>query len=722
MNAVSPICLTDLVPALRWSDPAMVGPVLWHARLIEGWWSSLPIVRVMDLAGSTWLSHSLARLAAEQWSHLQLGEFIPSLRSAHVDLDDIAEPVRGALLATAGGWDRLVSASPSAIAAWGMPESCGPLDLVSTAAWRALQPFSDEQQRGAAPSPALMVEAVRTLANWMPQSAPEHVHSALSYLTAATGAGPAEAPAEPEDATHAQSPATRAIRTLRALRAQRDEEARAAGGAAREQDLPDHESAGAPADAAAEAQPEPGSVRSSLLGPDGTLRRPSFGPPKGQGGEQPAQQPAELGRHPLVDLLEEFFRNWTEVERNVAAERLFASDPISIRLLADQLGVDLREIRNAQRTVEERLLQWLGSPGGAPLTRHMRELSDHLGSAATVDHLITAHTDHPVEVPALGTPLWRVVITLFTDRRLHNGWLVADDPHRMRWQTREMLGDAPSISDAAIRLGRLGIRQQAVRAWLLSTPGVTIREGHVLVDPSIPVENAPPGPAYGTPPDPGPEVDGSTTANGLPIRRRPGGEAPAAPEQTEQQPQPAAPQPPRVAASERCFRAPDGRWWHRVDVSGDHLQGAPVTVPPGYATHLGLQPGRLLCLTAPGADLLVLVWRDQPAFDSLRPLLRRLSAQAGDRVFITVNGDRLDARRLPAADLSSHSPTSRALHLIGYTAPAATEEALKIIARRISEDGADTRAAEPQSLLDSLTERGDTDIAQELGPALTPAH
>ncbi|MUL43610.1 hypothetical protein FZ103_20960 [Streptomonospora sp. PA3] len=709
MNAVSPTCLTDLVPALRWSDPAMVGPVLWHARLVEGWWSSMPLPRVVDIAGATWLSYSLARLAAEQWGHLQLGEFLPSLRAVETDLDDVAEPVRGALLATAGSWERLVSASPAAIGAWGLPESCGPLDLISTATWRAIQPFTQEQGRAAAPSPALMVEAVRTLANWLPQSAPDHVRSALSYLTAATGAGGAAAEAEEQPPPSA---ATRAIRTLRALRAQRDEESRSGATPAEEQE------AAAPSESG-EAEGGRRFGRRSLLGPDRTLRRPAFGPPKGHGAEQAAPAP-ELGRHPLVDLLEDFFRNWTDVERTVAAERLFASDPVSIRLLADQLGVELREIRNSQRTVEERLLQWLGSPGGAPLTKHMRELSDHLGAAATVDHLITAHPDHPVDVPALGTPLWRVVITLFTDRRLHNGWLVADDPHRMRWQTREMLGDAPSTSDAAIRLSRIGIRQQAVRAWLLSTPGVTIREGHVLVDPSIPVENAPPGPGYGTPPDPGPEAEGTTTANGLPIRRRPGAEAPH--QERPEQPAPEAPQPPQVADSARCFRAPDGRWWHRVDVTADHLNGAPVTVPPGYATHLGLQPGRLLCLTAPGADLLVLVWRDQPAFDSLRPLLRRLSAQPGDRVFITVNGDRLDARRLPAADLSSHSPTSRALHLIGYTAPAPTEEALKIIARRISEDGSDTRAAEPQSLVEALTERGDTDIAGELRPGLLPTH
>ncbi|MBV2364734.1 hypothetical protein ACFPZ0_08825 [Streptomonospora nanhaiensis] len=690
MNAVSPICLTDLVPALRWSDPAAVGPVLRHARLIEGWWNSLPLTRVLDIAGATWLAHSLARLAAEQWGHLELGEFLPTLRAEDVDLDDIAEPVRGALLATAGSWERLVSATPAAVAAWGLPESCGPIDVISTATWRAVNPFAREQGRMPAPSPALMVEAVRTLANWLPASAPEHVHSALAYLTSATGADADEADTAAEPPPP-QSPATRAIRTLRALRAQRDEEARAA----------------AEADAAAASEPA-----APAAGAARALRRPAFGPPKGARG--PAER--ELGRHPLVDLLEELLRTWTEVERTVAAERLFATDPISIRLLADQINVDLRDIRNAQRTVEERLLQWLSSPGGAPLTKHMRELSEQLGAATTVDHVISAHPDHPVEVPSLGAPLWRVVITLFTDRRLHNGWLVADDPHRMRWQTRELLGDAPSLTDATLRLGRIGIRQQAVRAWLLSTPGVSIRDGHVLVDPTIPVEAPPPGSggSYGSHSDPVPEAGGTTTANGLPIRRRPGTEAP----RPEHEDRPAPPEPPRVAASARCFRAPDGRWWHRVDVTADHLNGAPVTVPPGYATHLGLQPGRLLCLTAPGADLLVLVWRDQPAFDSLRPLLRRLSVQPGDRVFITVNGDRLDARRLPAADMSGHSPTGRALHLIGYTAPAPTDEALKILARRISEDGDDSQAGDPHALLEALTRRGDTDIAQELRPVL----
>ncbi len=698
MNAVSPICLIDLVPALRWSNPADTAPVLQHGRLIEGWWRAVPLPRVLDIAGSTWLSHSLARLSVERWDHLELAEFLPTLRTLQVDLAEIAEPVRGAVLATAGSWEQLITASPATMETWPFPADCCAIDIVSAVTWRAVHPFTRDHIRGPVPSPALMIEAVRTIGNWMPASAPEHVHNALTYLSTATGADSAD-PRRPADHTADSPPpppsaATRAIRTLRALRAQRDEE----------------EHASRPESTAADfAEGGAQKFRSSLLGPGRTLRRPAFGPPKEYreqaGGSVPEPAP-EPGCHPLVDLVEGLFRSWRELERVVAAERLFATDPVSIRLLSDQISVEIGEIRNAQRTVEEHLLQWLGSPDGTPITEHLQKLSEELGAATTIDHLISAHPDHPVEVPSLGTPLWRVIITLFTDRRLYNGWLVADDPHRMRWQTRELLSDGPSLADAGIRLGRLGIRQQSLRAWLLSTPGVTIRDGYVLVDPSTSMEAPAPAPGYN-----GHthlvQGAGETTSSGLPIRRR--RPAATAPPQQEQ--------PPRVAVSARCFRAPDGRWWHRVDVTADHLNGAPVTVPPGYATYLGLQPGRLLCLTAPGADLLVLVWRDQPAFDSLRPLLRRLSAQAGDRVFITVNGDRLDARRLPAADLSDCGPTSRALHLIGYTAPAATEEALKIISRRITEDGDDSNT-DPRALLDLLTRRGDTDIAGELRPAL----
>ncbi|WP_431869362.1 hypothetical protein [Nocardiopsis eucommiae] len=776
MNAVSPICLVDLAPALRWSRSPDVAPLLQHDRLIDGWWHSLPVTRVLDIAGPPWLANGLARLAVEHWGHIALSEFLPSLRTQPVDCSDLAEPVRGAVVNTAGDWDRLIASTPQEMHDWRLP-GCGVLDIVSTVAWRALQPCC-ELPGGPTPSPALMTEAVRTIAHWLPDSAPDHVRSALDYLESATGSGgaPDRNGGSGDSAYPPQTPATRAIRTLRALRAQRDQDQPTVEQPAEPGSVPVAEApAAAVGGMVSSAAMIPGSAlsaetvssaavetatsgvgdlrsqfRSSLLGPGRTLRRPSFSRTKAPAPERVEEPPAPvLGQHPLVDQVEEMFRSWPELERTVAAERLFATDPISIRVLSEQISVDVTEIRGAQRKVEERLLRWLGSPEGAAITKHLRELSEQLGSATTIDRLINAHPDHPVDVPTLHTPLWRVIITLFTDRRMHNGWLIADDPSKLRWQTRELLGDGPNLTEAGIRLGRIGIRPQELRAWLLSTPGVSLRDGSVYVDTSVPMEAPHDGHAT--------EESGATTENGLPIRRRPDGQpGPADPvahgaeplhqhrSDPEQNgfgpvspPLPSSPPMPPVsrtthhgpvrpgasdpAASARCFRAPDGRWWHRIDITADHLNGAPVAVPTGYATHLGLQPGRLLCLTAPGADLLVLVWRDQPAFDSLRPLLRRQAAQPGDRMFITVSGDRLDARKLPAGDLSGHPPAARALHLIGYTAPAATEEALRILSRRITDHG-DESLAEPQALLEALSLRGDEDIAGELRSAMFATH
>ena len=223
MNAVSPICLVDLAPALRWSKSPDVAPLLHHDRLIDGWWNSLPIARVLEIAGPPWLAHSLARLAVEQWAHVPLVEFLPSLRGQQVECGELAEPVRTVVASTAGQWDRLVNASPQEIDSWSLRE-CRAIDVISTVAWRALHPCSN-LPTGPVPSPALMLEAVRTIAHWLPESAPEHERDALDYLNGATNADGLPSGQGTEDSDGPpQTPATRAIRTLRALRAQRERE------------------------------------------------------------------------------------------------------------------------------------------------------------------------------------------------------------------------------------------------------------------------------------------------------------------------------------------------------------------------------------------------------------------------------------------------------------------------------------------------------------------
>lgn len=734
MNACSPICLVDLVPALRWSKPADVDPFLHHPRLAEQWWESLPVTRAVEVAGTTWLAHSLTRLLTEQWDHLPLRDLLPALRSED-GVELAADPVRSVVIATVGDWQRLLDAPLATVTSWAFPSDCDALAVLSTAVLRSVEPYAEGPAAGPSgpsPSPGLIVEAVRTIANWMPESSPPHVHEALSYLAAATGADPlsrgvpppspagdpAGAEPNPGDTVpdgHGHA-ASRALRTLRALRANRNQ-----------QDLHNQSATAPAATSPASTSSSDGASSSPLVTPEGGLRRPEFGPPRARRAYvEPTDAnheatvptplpppPSNLTERPLVATVDQLFRGWEPLERTVAAERLFPAEPVSIRVLAGQVGVDVDRIRSAQRTAEERIVRWLSSPGGTAVTQHLHTVAEHIGTAATLDHLIAAHPEHPVEVPALGAPLWRVVVALFTDRRMHDGWLVAGDPHQLRWHTRQLLGGQPSVDEAGTRLTQqLGIRPPALRAWLSSTPGVTIAGERILLD-------AQPGAQPPTPPPGVParvpgmtEEQMPTTANGLPIRRRAGA---VADEDT-------APAHPGVAESARCFRAPDGRWWHRVDVTADHLNGAPVTVPTGYAAHLGLQPGQLLCLTAPGADLLVLVWRDQPAFDSLRPLLRRLSAQPGDRVFITIDGDRLDARRLASAEVVEDGQTGKALHLLGYTAAASPEAALEIIGHRICPDGQQP-SSDAATVLEMLERRGDNDIVAELRPALyVPAH
>ena len=62
MDAESSICLSDLVPALRWSRPQQVAEVLADPRLPAGWWASVGITRALGTAGIEWISERLARL------------------------------------------------------------------------------------------------------------------------------------------------------------------------------------------------------------------------------------------------------------------------------------------------------------------------------------------------------------------------------------------------------------------------------------------------------------------------------------------------------------------------------------------------------------------------------------------------------------------------------------------------------------------------------------
>ncbi|MFG1948005.1 sigma factor-like helix-turn-helix DNA-binding protein [Nonomuraea sp. NPDC048826] len=166
-----------------------------------------------------------------------------------------------------------------------------------------------------------------------------------------------------------------------------------------------------------------------------------------------------------------------------------------------------------------------------------------------------------------------------------------------------------------------------------------------------------------------------------------------------------------VSETRRSFRSRDGRWWHRVDVNAEHLRGSGSPLPTGFAAHLGMAPGGSLTAATPSGDVVV-SWHNQPTMGSIRNVLADFKASEGDHVFLTVSdGGELLTRYLPAAP-PGMPPLNRALYLIGYTAPVASEmEGLRLIGARIGLPETATR----EEVFARLRERGDRDILGFLG-------
>ncbi|GAA3420852.1 sigma factor-like helix-turn-helix DNA-binding protein [Streptosporangium vulgare] len=161
-----------------------------------------------------------------------------------------------------------------------------------------------------------------------------------------------------------------------------------------------------------------------------------------------------------------------------------------------------------------------------------------------------------------------------------------------------------------------------------------------------------------------------------------------------------------VSETRRCFRSRDGRWWHRVDVNAEHLRGSGSPLPTGFAAHLGMAPGGQLTASTPSGDV-VISWHNQPTMGSIRPVLIAANASEGDHVFLTVSdGGELLTRYLPAASPALPA-LNRALHLIGYTAPVASEaEGVRLIGARIGLSEGCTR----EEVIARLRDRGDREI------------
>ncbi|GIH61233.1 hypothetical protein [Microbispora siamensis] len=671
MDAESTICLSDLVPALRWSRPQQVAEMLADPRLPGGWWASVGIGRAMRATGVDWLCERLARLAVGRWDHLPLIDLLPALQVHTVDpaMPGWPDPVR-TVVNHLGGWYRLRRLTPCDLQAPAAPASPEVLlttvfrevfgrlesELASGRPEQALaggKPATPAQVQAQAQAPAspasepLPQAAPGTTSQPFPQAGTSS-QPFPQVAAPGTTSQPFARPAAPAPGQAAETP----TRTP----AQQGQAPVRPG-----QSAPSP--APSPASQAPVAEPPKPATQPFARQPGASIPQPAAAPVQQPAAEAARErQPADLSAHPMVAVVEGLFRGWDPLARAVAAERLFAAEPVSLRTLAHNLNVDRELLSQAQRAAEERVLLWLRSPDSAPLTGHLFGLTEWLGAAATQEQLIAADPSHPIEVPALGTPLWRVLVTLMPDRRLQDGWLVVGDLAGLRDKTRQLLASKPADADVVELLGQLGIRAHSAKAWLDSMPQagspsepapLPTRHGPDQTAKPAPLPRRTPGAnghhhGRGGVPIPsqannGPDAATALAAlnaltngnlNGNPNGNLNGNLAGGVPR-------------PHLVPNPRPTSSPasDPRRWQRIDVTSGHLRGEPVAVPEGYAAQLGMRPGTLLSVTGPGDNAVVLVWRDrQPVFDSLQPVLMRLNARPGDSVYVTVDGYRLDAQ------------------------------------------------------------------------------
>ncbi|PZG21588.1 hypothetical protein C1I98_37030 [Spongiactinospora gelatinilytica] len=161
-----------------------------------------------------------------------------------------------------------------------------------------------------------------------------------------------------------------------------------------------------------------------------------------------------------------------------------------------------------------------------------------------------------------------------------------------------------------------------------------------------------------------------------------------------------------MSFTRRCFRQPDGRWWLRIDLTEEHLNGAECPLPSGFAAYLGLSPGQSRTVSSTAGDL-TMTWQSRPVVESLLRLLEEVEAKEGGHLFLTLSEEgMLRTRHLDAAG-PDVEPITQALRLVGYTAPDNTaDQASRVIATRIGMAG----SVGHSDLLVRLRERGDRDL------------
>ncbi|MFJ2751015.1 sigma factor-like helix-turn-helix DNA-binding protein [Streptomyces sp. NPDC087297] len=730
--------LADLLPALRYADPHLLAARLEDVRLPLGWWHATPLMEVERVIGAEALSHQVAQALRSLWPHAELGDVIPVLR----------------LLGTPGVEPGRTVAQVAREAGPGVVDG----DRVLAVAFASIL---DRLHRRGVPrlesEGARVRDAVSAIARWLPADAPAEVRAALAVLQGVEeepedGPSPVSVPEPVEEQVAEDQPAAVELPAPREAFEDQDQDQ----DPAEDDEEPHVDDASSPSPAPAPVlMDKPLAAFARLVG--GWDERALVIAGQRTFTDEPMK---------LQDLGERFSvsrERVRQLERTVmgSVRRWLSADEDGrafaghLAAVAEQLGTvgQVAEVHalhpDHARTVEAMGIP-LGDivarllPGGTLVGTWIVQGDAAALRAVMQEDLLAACGDTPLawdDAVALGLRYgvrgevladWAADLGRFQVRdgrllywgrslndraaavlALHGTPMSMEDIH-------EQLADGTAINsmrnqiwtdERFIRLDRnlyglrawggeeyLGIREMIAREITNAGGEAEVNAIAEAISSRFDVSAA--------------SVRTNLGGPGFARTRR--GWVRVVDETGEQD----APYVPRndVAGTRRCFVGADGRWWYRMEVTGDHLRGSGFPVPAGWAAHIGGAPHREPVQLRHEVGETSLSWRAQPTLGSVKPLLEHVGATVGDQVFLNVTDGHLNALRLPAPP-DGLSPETGAARLTGWTAAVTPAEAVEVIARRIGMEPGQDRAA----LLERLAERGDKDIAELLEQALSGA-
>ena len=158
-----------------------------------------------------------------------------------------------------------------------------------------------------------------------------------------------------------------------------------------------------------------------------------------------------------------------------------------------------------------------------------------------------------------------------------------------------------------------------------------------------------------------------------------------------------------IGTTKHCYRlclgpaitSDRGFWSYCLTVTRETLRGSGTAISPVFGLHLGMKPGRQLCLSSPYGTISFSWTMPQPTIGSLQKAARSLNAHIGDRLFfIAADGKKLQFLLVKLAELEQRQGWERlCLETCGGVL-SSKQECIRSIAFALGLDGNVGRSAQ----------------------------